>query len=83
MRTFEFDYQGQTFKAVFRKGHIFYSRKEMATYFGVEPNGTPAEVTAAEGQELIPAQHLDRFREWHSAAQNALFELIRTDNEID
>jgi len=83
MRTFEFDHEGKTFKAIFRQGHIFYNQKEMTAYFGLEPGDAPAEITAAEAQELIPKPQLDRFREWHAAAQNALFTLIRTDNEID
>lgn len=83
MRAFDFDFHGQTFQATFRNGHIFYKREDLTSVFKVEPGGGPKELTAAEGQNLLPPDKQDMFRSWHHTAQNALFEVIRFDNEID
>jgi hypothetical protein len=83
MRTFDFNFQGQTFQAIFRQGHIFYRRDDIASYFQIEPSDAPLEVTAEQGQDILPEQKLDQFRDWHAKAQNTLFELIRVENEVD
>ncbi|MBC7923044.1 MAG: hypothetical protein H7Z75_18350 [Ferruginibacter sp.] len=83
MRAFEFDFRGQTFEAHFRHGTIHYDPDTLMSYFGVDPGALPDRVTAAQAQSLLPPQQRTLFKEWHATAQDALFELIKLDNEID
>jgi hypothetical protein len=82
MRTFEFEYENQPFKALFKEGMIRYDWEEIASYFGVE-NPSFQKVTSAEALALIPPDKVTSFRKMHQIAQDTLFEIIRIDNEID
>jgi hypothetical protein len=82
MRTFEFEYENQPFKALFKEGMIRYDWQEIASHFGVE-NPSFQKVTSAEALALIPPDKVDSFRKMHQIAQDTLFEIIRIDNEID
>jgi hypothetical protein len=40
-------------------------------------------VSAAKALVVIPPEKLSQFRQWHAAAQETVFTLIKADNEFD
>ena len=83
MRAFEFNFRGQTFRAHFRHGLIHYDPDTLTSQFEIDPGALPDRITAVQAQPLLPPQQRALFKEWHATAQDALFELIKLDNEID
>jgi hypothetical protein len=83
MIAFQFNHNGQTFEAEFVRGQIEYDRGTVAAYLGLDPRQLPDRVSAAQASVVIPPEKLSRFREWHSAAQETVFTLIKADNEYD
>ncbi|MBD0257339.1 MAG: hypothetical protein ICV83_16595 [Cytophagales bacterium] len=83
MIAFQFNHNGQTFEAEFVRGQIEYDRGTVAAYLGLDPRQLPDRVSAAQAPVVIPPEKLNQFREWHSAAQETVFTLIKADNEYD
>ena len=83
MIAFQFNYNGQTYEAEFVRGQIEYDRRTVATYLNIESRQLAERVAAAQAPVSIPPEKLNDFRQWHAAAQETVFTLIKADNEFD
>jgi hypothetical protein len=83
MIAFQFNYNGQTYEAEFVRGQIEYDRRTVAAYLGLDPRQLPDRVSAVQAPVVIPPEKLSQFRQWHAAAQETVFTLIKADNEYD
>jgi hypothetical protein len=83
MIAFQFNFNGQTYDAEFVRGQIEYDRNTVASYLGIESRHLPDRVSALQAPVVIPPDKLNQFREWHAAAQETVFTLIKADNEFD
>jgi hypothetical protein len=83
MISFQFSFREQIFDAEFVKGQIEYNRETVASYLQMDPSRLPGRVTAVTANAILPPDRLDRFRPWHAAAQDTVFDLIKADNEFD
>jgi len=83
MIAFQFSFKEQTYEAEFVRGQIEYDRNMVAAYLGIDPRNLPERVTAVAAPVVIPPEKLGQFRQWHAAAQETVFTLIKADNEYD
>lgn len=83
MIAFQFNFNEQTYEAEFVRGQIEYDRNTVAAYLSIDPRNLPERVSAVQAPVVIPPEKLNQFRQWHAAAQETVFTLIKADNEFD